>query len=225
VVPRFRRWGALLTGALLVVFMVYVGVQYDALRGEDCSCFPWLERLVGPGFFIGDAIMLLLAVVAGVWTRPSHSLRSAVMVVGAVAVFALVSFGVAEARQTGVRAPETISVDGKPYSLKKGRVFLFFFHPECMHCFEAARTMGKAKWNNARVIGVPVAEPQFAHQFLADSGLNVPVTADFEKLKQVFGFPGYPYGVAIQDGRKKAALTKFADDEPLATLRKLGFVE
>jgi uncharacterized membrane protein YphA (DoxX/SURF4 family) len=36
-VPRFRRWGALLAGALLVVFMVYVAAYYNVLRGEECS--------------------------------------------------------------------------------------------------------------------------------------------------------------------------------------------
>src|SRR4030081_1432787 len=50
VVPRFRRWGAWITGGLLVVFMAYFGINYTALHGEECSCFPWLKRAVGPGF-------------------------------------------------------------------------------------------------------------------------------------------------------------------------------
>src|ERR687885_1109515 len=31
-VPRFRRWGALVTGGLLIAFMIYVGYHYNALR-------------------------------------------------------------------------------------------------------------------------------------------------------------------------------------------------
>ena len=60
-VPRLRRWGAMLSGALLIIFVVYFGINYNALRGQDCSCFPWLKRAVGPGFFIGDGAMLALA--------------------------------------------------------------------------------------------------------------------------------------------------------------------
>ncbi len=38
--------------------MVYFAVLYDRLLGEDCSCFPWVERVVGPAFFVGDAVRI-----------------------------------------------------------------------------------------------------------------------------------------------------------------------
>ena len=69
-VPRFRRWGAWLCGLMLVAFLVYFAIHYQTLRGEDCSCFPWLQRVVGPWFFISDGIMLLMAVAAGWWAEP-----------------------------------------------------------------------------------------------------------------------------------------------------------
>ena len=47
-VPRLRRWGSWLTALLLVAFLIFVGVNYQALRGADCSCFPWIKRAVGP---------------------------------------------------------------------------------------------------------------------------------------------------------------------------------
>ena len=68
-VPRFRRWGAWLIGFLLVVFMVYIGANYGALVGKDCSCFPLVKRAVGPAFFLEDGAMLLMAVLAGMWAR------------------------------------------------------------------------------------------------------------------------------------------------------------
>src|SRR3984957_13616610 len=71
VVARFRRWGALLLGFLLVVFMVYIGANYSALVGKDCTCFPLVKRAVGPAFFFEDGAMLLMAVVAGPWARAS----------------------------------------------------------------------------------------------------------------------------------------------------------
>ena len=43
--------------------------------------------------------------------------------------------------QTGTKAPDSITVDGKPYSLQHGKIFLFFYDPNCGHCDAAARTM------------------------------------------------------------------------------------
>ena len=60
----WRRWGGWLSALLLVAFMAYMGLNYETLRGEDCSCFPWLERAVGPAFFWSDAAMLAAALLA-----------------------------------------------------------------------------------------------------------------------------------------------------------------
>jgi len=223
--PRFRRWGAILAGLLLLAFMGYFVVEYSALRGADCSCFPWVKRVVGPAFFIGDGLMLLLAVIAGLWSRPPAGVRSAVLVFGVVVVFALVSYGVSEARSLGTHAPETIDVAGRRYSIGSGKVFLFFFNPECTHCLAAAKRMGQVHWGATKVVAVPVEEPQYAQGFLADSGLTAVVSTDFQKLKQVFGYTTYPWGVAVENGREKAPVNKFDGDEPIATLKRLGFVE
>src|ERR1043166_6581263 len=51
-VPQWRRWGAWLSILLLGAFMAYIGFNYRALTGADCTCFPWLKRSVGPAFFI-----------------------------------------------------------------------------------------------------------------------------------------------------------------------------
>ena len=223
-VPRFRRWGAILTGLLLVAFLLYFTLNYNTLRGADCSCFPWVKRVVGPAFFIGDGVMLLLAALAGVWSRPPESLRGAVLILGAVAVFALVSYGVDIARQTGARAPDTITVDGRPYSLQSGKIFLFFFNPQCTHCFDAAKRMAQFHWGDTRVVAIPVEQPQYAGPFLEMTQLRASISQDYEPLKKVFGINGYPSGVALQNGRQRALLTKFEDSEPASTLQKLGFV-
>src|ERR1700694_3513978 len=34
-VPRFRRWGSLLVGLLLVAFMIYICANYSTLAGKD----------------------------------------------------------------------------------------------------------------------------------------------------------------------------------------------
>ena len=50
------------------------------------------------------------------------------------------------------------------------------------------------------------------------------VTSDFPTLKTTFGYTAYPFGVAIENGREKAPITQFEQDEPAATLKKLGFI-
>src|SRR5262249_29378118 len=95
-VPRFRRWGAILASFLLLSFMVYMGARYELIKGADCSCFPILKRAVGPGFFWGDGAMLALAIMAGLWAKPVQAaIRSMAVIVGATAVFVAASYGVA----------------------------------------------------------------------------------------------------------------------------------
>jgi len=224
-VPRMRRWGAILIGGLLAAFLAYFAIEYNTLRGADCSCIPWLKRVVGPGFFIGDGIMLLLAFFAGFGARRPDGVRPAIAIAAAVAVFAGVSYGVGAARETGTPAPASIVVDGKPYSLKSGKIFLFYFDPACMHCFESAQRMSRMKWGDTKVIGVPITQPQFAGQFVQDTGFHIPISTDRDKLKAVFPYAGVPAGVALENGRQKAALTKFDGPEPAATLKQLGLIE
>jgi uncharacterized membrane protein YphA (DoxX/SURF4 family) len=223
-VPRLRRWGALVLGALLVAFVGYFAIHYSALRGADCSCFPWLKRVVGPGFFVSDGVMLLLALLAALGSRKPQGVRAVALIAAAVAVFAGVSYGVGAARQTGTQAPATILVDGRPYPLEQGKVFLFFFDPACMHCFESAQRMAKLHWADTRVVGVPISQVQFATQFIQDTGFHMAITTDRDKLKAVFPYAGVPAGVAIENGRQKAALVKFDGEEPAATLKQLGLI-
>jgi uncharacterized membrane protein YphA (DoxX/SURF4 family) len=222
-VPRFRRWGSWLISALLLVFMIYVGVNYTALHGAECQCFPWLKRAVGPGFFVGDGVMLLFALLAGVWSKRSDNLRSASLVLGAVVVFALVSYGVAATHNSGVKAPDSVMVDGKPYSLQQGKVFIYFFNPECMHCLDAAKRMAKLNWGDTQLVGVATEQPQYGQYFMQTTGLKGVVSTDLELLKKTFPFGDPPAGVALENGREKAALTQFEGEEPAATLKKLGF--
>ena len=223
-VPRFRRWGAMLGGALLVAFMIFVAINYNALRGEDCSCFPWVKRAVGPAFFIGDGIMLALAVLAGAWARRARSLRAAMVVLGAVALFAAGSYGVAAMRQTGTKAPDTVTVNGKPYSLQEGKILIFYFDPECLHCLDAAKRMAKMNWDDTRIVAVPINVPQFAQGFLDDTHLKAVISDDLPQLKKIFPYVSAPAGVALVNGREKMALTQFEDPEPAEALKKIGFI-
>ena len=222
--PRFRRWGAWLGGALLIAFMIFIGINYNALRGAECSCFPWVKRAVGPGFFIGDGIMLALAVMAGVWARRAQNVRTAMLILGAITLFAAGSYGVAAMRQTGTKAPDTVTVTGKPYSLQEGQILIFYFDPECLHCLDAAKRMSKLNWGDTRIVAVPINMPQFAQGFLDDTHLNAVISNDLPQLKKIFPFVSAPAGVALVNGREKMALTQFEDSEPADTLKKLGFI-
>ena len=224
-VPRFRRWGSLLIGLMLVGFMIYVGVNYSALAGKDCSCFPIVKRTIGPGFFIGDTVMLLMAALAGWWARPAENLRAALVVLGIVIVFAAAAFGVNAKGQTGLKAPASITVDGKPFSLQQGNIFLFFYDPECMHCDAAARRMSKLNWKDTKVIAIPTHDAHFAASFLHDTGLQAGTSLDLQLLRSTFQFVDPPYGVALEHGRQKAVVAAFDDSEPAKTLQKIGFVQ
>jgi uncharacterized membrane protein YphA (DoxX/SURF4 family) len=223
-VPRFRRWGAWLSSLLLVVFMVYIGIFYSELSGKDCSCFPILKRAVNPMFFVEDGVMLLLAVVAGIWARRPESLKIAGVILGAVVVFAGVMLGVTMGPQKGALAPASITVEGKQFSLQEGKIFIFFFDPECLHCLEAARKMSKMNWGDTKVVVVPSRVPQFAHDFLHDAKLTAGVSNDLELLKKTFPYVSTPAAVAIEDGREKVKVAQFGDIEPEATLKKIHFI-
>jgi uncharacterized membrane protein YphA (DoxX/SURF4 family) len=227
-VPRFRRWGAWLIGFLLVVFMVYIGANYSALVGKDCSCFPMVKRTIGPGFFAGDGAFLLMAILAGMWARTSESIRGALVILGAVVVFAGASFGVNMARESGLQAPASITVDGKPLSLQQGNTFLFFYDPTCSHCEAAARKMAKLNWKDTKVVAIPIDTPQFAASFLHDTGFKAGTSNDLDLLRGTFKFATAPYGVALVRGHQKATVdvgTFETDGQPQALLHGLGFVE
>ncbi len=208
-VPRFRKWGSALIALMLILFMAYIALNYSTLAGKDCSCFPLVKRSIGPGFFVGDMVMVLMAGLAGAWVRKSENIRAALVVLGAVLVFAGVAFGVNAARQGGLKAPAYIEVDGKPFSLEQGEIFLFFYDPECLHC----------------EIAIPTHYPQFAGSFLRDTGLQAATSYEVAPLRNVFKFVDPPYGVALEHGRQKAAIVSFEENEPAETLRRIGFVE
>jgi uncharacterized membrane protein YphA (DoxX/SURF4 family) len=224
-VPRFRRWGAWLASLLLVAFLVYIGYFYNALRGEECNCFPWVKRAVGPGFFIGDFVMLALAVIAGWWARPSTSRRCAALILAVVTVFASVSYGVNARVQASAEAPRFITVNGQQYPMRLGRVFVYFFDPMCTHCDAAAREMAKMNWSSdVKIIAVPTDAPRFAADFMRETGLKGMLSYDTDTLRKSFTFTSSPYAVALENGRLKAAFSQFDQKEPEAGLRRLGFI-
>ena len=224
--PRYRRWGAWLTGLMLVAFLGYFAINYEKLRGADCSCFPWLKRAVGPEFFIGDGVMLLMAVIAGLWARRAEGFKTAASILAAVAMFAGVSFAISESRNSGVKAPDTVLVDGKPYSMQAGKIALYFFDPECMHCNDAAKKMAKLKWSaDVKRMGVATRVPQFGKYFTEHTGFDAIITTDLDLLKKTFPFGDPPFLVLIENGRQKAGVSMFDGAEPADSLKKAGFLD
>jgi len=244
-IPRFRRWGAILAGVLLLGFMAYVGWNYTALQGRDCSCFPELKlpfgmsidlkRKVGPGFFYGDALFVAAAFIAGIWAKVSKGLRTAAVVMGAVAVFTGVSVGVAYAGRTGLKAPDSIMVEGKPLNLQEGRVFLFFFDPACGTCFAVGQSFAPLKFqSDIKLIGIPTRAPENGRLYMAndDQGtrLQWPISTDAAKLREVFKFDYPPYAVLLDRGRQSGVITISEFDEVnfenhIKLLREMGAIE
>ncbi len=225
-IPRYRRWGAWLIALMLVAFMGYIGLRYQALVGRDCSCFPWLKRTVTPALFVEDGAMLLAAVIAGWFSRKTTSLRFPVIALVGISAFSAASFGYNTMHQSGIQVPETITVDGQPYNIHQGHIFLFFYDPSCSHCEEAARHMSTYGWKkDVTVIGLPTNDPQWAASFLHDTKLVAKTSTDSALLSKRFVFTSPPYGVVLDRGREKSVLTHFDAPEPQPSLQQAGFVD
>jgi hypothetical protein len=95
----------------------------------------------------------------------------------------------------------------------------------CTHCSDAAKKMSRLQWGQTKVVAIPVEVPEFAPQFLTETGLQAVISSDFAKLKDIFGYKAYPFGVALENGIEKSALTMFEGEEPAATLRSLGMIQ
>lgn len=226
-VPQVRRWGGLLGSALIVFFLGWIGYYYSALVGKECSCFPWIKRSIGPGFFISDGVMLLLGLAAFAWSAKVVSARLPLRVFGALIVLAGLSYGVNARMHGSAQVPTPVVVDGQPQNLAEGKVFLFFYDPSCMHCDAAAKFMSKLNWGDTKIVAIPTVNPQWAASFLHDTGFKAQTSLELDKLKKAFPFVDPPYGVALVDGRVKETFTQAQFNVPLPQpdLQKLGFVK
>ena len=226
-VPRFRRWGGLLGSALMIFFMGWIGYYYHVLVGRECSCFPLIKRTVGPGFFISDAAMLLLGIVAFAWSPRVRGWKIPVVAFTALIIAAGVSVFVNASKQQAAQVPVPVIVDHKPENLAVGKVFLFFYDPSCMHCDAASKFMSKLNWGDTRIVAIPTINPQWAAAFLHDTKLKASTSLELDKLKKAFPFVDPPYGVALVDGRIKQTFkqAEFNEPSPAPDLKRLGFVK
>ena len=224
--PAWRKLGGYLSAALLVVFMAYVGYHYETLQGEDCSCFPWLERTVGPGFFWGDAGMVALALVAAWFSPRISAVRSAGVALLAVALFGATMLVLNPfAPPLDAEVPASISVESGEYALDRGRIFLYFFNPTCIHCLDVGLMMAELDWQ-AELVGVPTQDYDLAPGFIEDTGLgHMKLSPDVEPLKAVFPFEDVPYAVALEDGKVRERLMFFEEPELSEKLRGVGMVK
>ncbi len=220
--PRYRRFGAAIMLAMLVAFCVYVGVNFERLQGEDCGCFPWIKRAVGPVFFISNGVMMLLAGLAGWWaSRDSgwllpHPPRTSLAVLALLTVFSVGSATWASARESGLEAPATIDLNGARVSLADSPTFLYLYDPECAHCLLSAKMMAQWNWGSTRIIAVPTVNPDWGQILLDDSGFKAQLAKDpqdVQALRSVFEFANPPYGVALKRGRARLTI-RYAEFTP-----------
>lgn len=225
-VPRVRRWGGLLGSALMIFFICWIAYYYKALVGHECSCFPIIKRTVGPGFFVGDGIMLLMGIAAWMWSPLVRSLRIPAIALTSLILLTGMSFGLRASLRGRVQVPNPLIVDGKPQNLTSGKVFLYFYDPECSHCIAAARFMSKLDWRETKIVGIPTHDAEFAPYFLQDTHLKAGTCKETAKLRKVFDFVDPPFGVALVDGRVRQTFgqSQFNEPSPESDLKKLAFV-
>jgi hypothetical protein len=226
-VRRYRRWGGILGTSLLLFFMGWIAFYYPVLVGRQCSCFPIIKRSIGPMFFVTDGIMLLFGLAAWLWSEYSRGLKTPALVLVALAALAGGSYAWNESRIVHAHIPNPVIVDGQPADLSRGKVFLFFYDPSCMHCDAAARFMSGFDWTDTRVVSIPTVNPQWAGQFLHDTGMKAGTSLELDPLKKTFPFVDPPYGVALKSGVVKQTFgqASFAAPSPKTQLEALGFVK
>ncbi len=226
-VPRYRRWGGMLGSALLIFFIGWIGFYYHTLAGRECSCFPLIKRTIGPMFFVSDGVMLLLGAAAWAWSKSVGSFKVPLTALAALTLLAGTSYAVNKAELAHVQVPNPVIVDGQPADLTRGKVFLFFYDPSCMHCDAAARFMAGFDWNDTRVVSIPTINPQWAASFLRDTHLKAQTSLEVDKLKKAFPFVDPPYGVVLEDGVVKQTFgqAKFNAPSPKAEFQRLGIIK
>jgi hypothetical protein len=226
-VPAFRRLGGVLGSALMVFFLGWIAYFYPQLVGQECNCFPIIKRTVGPMFFVGDGIFLLFGLAAWLWSKRTHTVRGASIALAVVVCLAAVSFAADRHARGHLQVPAPITADGKQVSLAEGKIFLYFYDPQCAHCFAAAKTMSTLHWGSTKVIGLPTASPEFAAQFLLATGMKAETSLDTARLRKTFQFVDPPFGAALEEGQVKGTLgtAQFEAPQPGPELKKLGFAE
>ncbi len=127
-------------------------------------------------------------------------------------------------RQTGVRAPATVMVDGRPYSLEHGKFFLFFFHPGCSHCTSAAKQMSQLDWGDTKVVAIPVEQRQFAQGFLDETGLHGGGHHRVRNPQNAVRIHCVPLRRADRKRRRKDASHQLRGRRTYPRLKRLGFV-
>lgn len=225
-VPMCRRWGGLLSTGLIAFFISWIGYFYPTLVGQECDCFPVIKRTVGPMFFVADGIMLLLALIVLFWSLPPRGFKIPSAALAALVAFGAISFGVQASQRSNVQVPTPVVVNGKPQDLAQGKVFLFFYNPECLDCARAAKYMSTLKWDDTEVVGIPTNDPEFAADFLKDTKLKAETSLELKKLRKAFPFVNPPYAVALKNGRVVARIGNTQFQPPLPqTLKKIGLVD
>lgn len=109
--PAWRRYGAALTGLLLVAFISYMAVRYEELKGADCGCVPGVFEPLGPKFFIRDGAILAVAIIVFLLARrPAAAQRRSLAVPLVVLLVILGAGGASALLETRLHAGDTLTL-------------------------------------------------------------------------------------------------------------------
>ena len=195
--------------------------------GADCSCFPWIKRAVGPAFFIGDGIMMLLAIGAGVWARASNGISPCRSDSRRRRSLRAGLFWLRLYPPYRHKGPGGHRRGGWPVHLSsaKEKFSSISSTPSVSIVWKPAGKLAALNWSGTRFIGVPTENPQFGDRFMGKSGLTGkgPVSKDLAVLRRpsrsTYPRPALPSRTAT----RKPCCLQFEDKEPLNTLKKIGF--
>lgn len=225
-VPAWRRVGGLLTAALTLSFMVYMGARYQQLKGMECGCMPGRHRALDAMFFVEDGAMLAAAL-AVIWLAGSAVAFRRRFWKPAMAFLVILCIGAASATLEPMLAGSTslslrvLDRSGKvavmPLS-SRSDTLLYFMNPSCLDCQRASLVMGKLRLA-APLVVLPDARPETIYEYLNQAGIkNAVVSLDYAQLAPRLQLKQVPALYVFEGGAPKALILNF---EPAALEKEL----
>jgi uncharacterized membrane protein YphA (DoxX/SURF4 family) len=233
--PVYRRWGALIIGVMLAVFMAYMGARYSTLKGTACGCLPGRSKGLGASFFIEDGLMLAAAIAIFVLARPAAERARGWLLKPAIALAVILAAGIgwAAIERTVLASGSSLTINVMDRSRRtapmqlapRSATLIYFYNAQCLDCKKASAEIARLRFS-APLIAVPDTQPETGYEYLDAAGIkNVLVSSDYFDLASRFGVGRVPSLYIVRGGAAQTIIVDFERARFENTLRQNGLIE